>query len=637
VSTLPSDGTVIASPRDLWRCLCSSAGLELELTGGRPGRDADIELSLRAALGVPPAARSLDAWLASDAASPQPSVTTEQLLIEVLKSQGGFAQMMQDILEVLIKAEARQSSHRLSVEFRFDEVSDPIKATLEEFRQATESTRRVLERRPKLPGKDLMWSIWEELRELNSMSRDSLPPGFPPVPPIDRTGYPPLDHELARLAQLVADFRVLWRRHGETRSDVGDAAVKMGSEQGAASALIDQLYAATDFWDSGVLAAVQEISTQVSSGLMDPAVMQLKLARVLRDVEWGDVWTEHTVQELLDILDLPAWKHRHELYSVWVGTRMLKVVERVCPDVRFHAVEGVLSFAFGGSRLATFDWQGQQFDVWAELRSALVGSSTKRKKGIQPDFRVVRAGLAHSPGTQTTYVLECKHYLNARTANFTEAARDYALSCPNAVVHVVNHGPADEPTLHAALPGELQQRTRFIGDATPVAELSTQTLGTAVQDALFPGWSPPLPTRPAPELSTGTVGYVILEWDASLQDMDLALHVIGADGQVAEAVNYLRLGSLDAPPFARLVKDNQGGPSQERIDIGAWHFERYALAATNYSETGEMGPGNLHCDVVTASGRTRLSCPEGLGATCHKWQIAELRVRNGTVDVVPRR
>lgn len=66
--------TTITSPLELWRRLCSSAGLELRLKRGRPGRDADVEVSLRLALGVPATARSLEAWLARDAASAQAKV-----------------------------------------------------------------------------------------------------------------------------------------------------------------------------------------------------------------------------------------------------------------------------------------------------------------------------------------------------------------------------------------------------------------------------------------------------------------------------------------------------------------------------------------------------------------------------------
>src|SRR4051812_44314190 len=112
---------MISSAAALWRQLCTDAGLELVLKRGRPGRDADIEDSLRTLLAVPPSAASLQTWLDSDGKLPHPTITTERLLVEVLKSQGGFAQMMQDILDVLILAEAKQASHQLIVEFKFDD------------------------------------------------------------------------------------------------------------------------------------------------------------------------------------------------------------------------------------------------------------------------------------------------------------------------------------------------------------------------------------------------------------------------------------------------------------------------------------------------------------------------------------
>lgn len=630
---------IITSPLDLWRGLCSSAGLELRLKGGRPGRDADIEEALRSALTVPNAAQSLDAWLVSDAASVQPRISTEQLLVEVMKSQGGFARMMQDILGVLITAQAQQSSHPLSVAFKFDDVSDPLKATLEQFRDVVRRTQRALEMRPKLPNSGVMWGIFDLLRDFVTARPNNAPPGFPPFPAIAPTGHAGLDTQLARLAQLVLAFTDLWRRHGATRRQVCDSALAMPDAE-----LRGQLIAATDYWDVSMLSGAQEISNQVNSGQIDPKETFDRLADALSNIEWGEVWVERAIQEMLDVLKLPAWRRRHELYSVWVGTRMLKVLERVVPDMRFHRVNGELSFEFRGSRLATFTWSGKQYDVWAELRSALVGRSSKRKRGIQPDFRVLLADLSRSANAQTTYVLECKHYLTASTWNFTQAAADYARSCPNAVVHVVNHGPTDEQALNAALPLNLQSRVRFIGSATPLQEAVTQVLGNAIRDALFPGQ--PLPAqgpavpelaadKAAPTIAPGCVGYALLTWDGSLDDMDLALQVVGPDGRAKQTIDFHNKGELGTAPFARLVEDIRHGPGMERIDISAWHFSRYKLIATNYSKSGQMTPKSLYCNIVTDNGLTQMCCPAELSATCYEWKIAELRVNNGVVAIIP--
>jgi hypothetical protein len=137
---------IISSAAELWSSLCSKAGLEVRLKSGRKGRDSDIEDSLRTALGVPKSAKSLGAWLAIDAASSNPQISTDLLLAKVLKSQEGFARMMQDILDVLIKADAKQASSQLSVEFKFEKVPSSLRMTLEQFRDIELLTRRVLQK-----------------------------------------------------------------------------------------------------------------------------------------------------------------------------------------------------------------------------------------------------------------------------------------------------------------------------------------------------------------------------------------------------------------------------------------------------------------------------------------------------------
>jgi hypothetical protein len=404
-----------------------------------------------------------------------------------------------------------------------------------------------------------------------------------------------------------------------------------------------QLIAATDFWDMGVLASAQEISRQVKSGQLAAGDAIETLNEALKNIEWGSVWVEHTVQELLDLLALPAWRRRHELYSVWVGTRMLEVVSRAVPDMHFHPVNGVLSFDFGGSRLASFNWNNKQFDIWAELRSSLVGSSVKRKKGIQPDFRVQQTTLSKSVGEQTVYVLECKHYLHASTSNFVQAASDYARSCPNATVHVVNHGPVDVRALAAGLPVELQAKTKFFSSATPQQEAENGSLRQAIQSALLPGL--PL-TAPDPELAVPTmrgetstlapslVGRVHLEWDGSLKDMDLALRIVGPDGQVTQSIDFRSTGRLDAPPFAQFYRDVREGPGEEHIDVSAWHFDHYELIATNYSQTGRLTPVALQCRIFTEQGLTVVCCPEALAMKTHEWKIADLHVTGGVATIV---
>ncbi len=632
--------TTLSSAVALWRALCLDAGLELRLKNGRPGRDADIEVTLRKALAVPNSAISLDAWLAIDSAAPQPKVNVERFLVELLKGQVGFARMMQDILETLVKADARRATHSLSVAFKFEGMDDPVIQTLEEFRESVLRIQKVLQTRRPLPNQHTLWDIYDSLQAVWQTTSNSRPNHFPGVPQTLPTDEPELDKQLTQIGVLVRDIQELWREHGADRCEVIEAARIMSSQTHGSGHLQGQLNAASDFWDCSVINSLQQLPCLVASGKVESQKARDRLAEVVSHLEPDDVWVDRTFRELLDTLAVPAWQRRHELYSVWVGTRLLEVAKAAEPSLRFNPVDGLLSFAFGGSKLATYFREGKEYEIWAELRSALVGSSPKRKGGIQPDFRVVEAGLSPA-GDRTVYVLECKHYLRSSKKNFTVAAKDYARSCPSATVHVVNHGPADESKLRAALPTELQSTVRFIGNANCDIEGGAGSLFDAIHAVLFP----PSKFPETDEVTAGPgsalpllasyAGQVFLEWNDSLQDMDLALLVIDQNDSITESINFSRIGSLNSPPFALLDTDVRQGPGIERIDIGAWHFNRYELVATNYSGVGAMTPEALECRVVTPEGTTVLRCPSGLSLSQREWRIAELFVHHGVIKIVP--
>lgn len=146
--------------------------------------------------------------------------------------------MMQDILELLIQAEARRSTRELSVEFKFDKLGDPIVATLEQFREVVERTHRVVESRFVLPSSEMLWSIRRALTVHLAGTANARADDFPLVTRIPRTGHVQLDEQLTRIAQLVTDFRVLCRRYGETRTQVVAAARAMNTR--SAQPLVDQ-------------------------------------------------------------------------------------------------------------------------------------------------------------------------------------------------------------------------------------------------------------------------------------------------------------------------------------------------------------------------------------------------------------
>jgi hypothetical protein len=209
-------------PNQLWRKLQSDAGLEVRRKNGTPGRDADIEDELKVALGLTIGEMRLDVWLDADAASADPSVSVEKFLVAVLASQHGYAAMMRDMLDLLISANASRDDRTLGVQFQFDKVSDPIRFTLEAFRDAVQRTEQILTSHVELPLAQDLWALNKELGQL-AKSNWSGQEQFLPVAPASKTGHQALDEALKTITELVAEFRAWCSSFGDTRRAACDA------------------------------------------------------------------------------------------------------------------------------------------------------------------------------------------------------------------------------------------------------------------------------------------------------------------------------------------------------------------------------------------------------------------------------
>lgn len=639
------------SARELWAKLQLEAGLEFRLKSGRRGRDADLEDAVLASLlaHMPASAasqNSLPTLLFRDERSKSPRITPEKMLVAVLTSQGGFAAMMEDILNTLIGADARRGDTEMRLAFRFGSVEEPIRLTLEEFQEQEQSIRQVLETRFVPPTSKQLWDVWGLLRDIaatnpHGVAPELNPDAFPPPPALSGTGDPDLDSGLKKIHRLVTEFRAWCRRYALQRQGfwvvTEEASASPDTTIGEQQRLQRWRGAVTDHWDTGVVEAVRQIEAAVRAKDLSPEPVIRDLQPMLATLPTQEQWVDQIYTRLLDILRLPTWRKRHELYSVWVGTVLLRAAQKNADQLQFHAKEGTLSFEFGGNRLATYEYQGEQFDIWAELQSDLVGRSAKRKRGIQPDFRVVRVALNQKVNDATHFVLECKHYLVPSVSNFTQAADDYSRSCPNASTFIVNHGSADHALLIPSVPAAAARRIRFIGEATAERERIQPALQESIRNELFmrrlvsplglTTSSGPKPTAGISEIAPlnhepRVVATIALEWDATLEDVDLELEVINSNGRVEHTVKYIDRGGLTSPPFARLVEDVRTGPGRELIEISSLRDYRYRIVVRNYSKVGELSAGNVSCTLEFYGFWTSLMRPASTQK--NEWVVATI-------------
>ena len=169
------------------------------------------------------------------------------------------------------------------------------------------------------------------------------------------------------------------------------------------------------------------------------------------------------VDTLKDLLSLPLWKKRNELYSAWVFTALLHALDG--HEIELHSEDGALIFAFHETKLATVRSLPSPLEVVAEKWIAAIQplQSKKRKYGIQPDY-----SLWSEDGKRCVLAIECKHYKQSSKTNFRDALWDYANNLPSACAVLVNYGPVNDSVMKE-LPDELRERSRVWARMNPTA------------------------------------------------------------------------------------------------------------------------------------------------------------------------
>jgi hypothetical protein len=144
---------------------------------------------------------------------------------------------------------------------------------------------------------------------------------------------------------------------------------------------------------------------------------------------------------LNDLLNLPIWQQRSQLYSVWLITVLKRELKS---DERFElqGTNGRLDFAFSQTHIADLHIGQDVLKLVAELRTSAKGialAGEGRKQNIQPDYSLIQSTSGETD--QVIYVLEAKQYARANTLNFNKALLDYARVHKRALVALANHGP----------------------------------------------------------------------------------------------------------------------------------------------------------------------------------------------------
>lgn len=483
----------IKTAADLWDSLNSAGRLAPK------SHDKQFVADLRAALHIPPS-ESIGDYLK------QHAVDTTSFLVAVLNALQPFGMMLNDIYALFAEGGVSHSNERLLIEFDFGQAGK-VPFNVDAFRRAREILKNLDNMIPQraYDFDDLRLisnGVFQALRETPGMDNTGFAPliDTPAKSWMDDPQWPytrpvPLpeprvsDSLTQVLAPLASVIEQLCQRTGRyTSQDDLRSARRNDDPSRPERAPINQ-------WSESRLAHAQD--DHIARFHLLPLLWYCQqrvplsqrdgLARRIEAIintHSQIVPSRPVSRELEDLLDLPIWKQRSQLYSVWLITLLRRELKQSDERFQLMAQDNGLTFAFRPTLIAKLHVSNNVLDLMAELRVANPGvklAGDGRSQNIQPDYSLVQH-LAD--GTQRiVYVLEAKQYARANTRNFNEALYDYARVNTQALVALANYGPvpACQPKKLAELctrngDKNVSERCEAFAGVTPTNPISTHQL-----------------------------------------------------------------------------------------------------------------------------------------------------------------
>lgn len=631
--------TPIVSTAKLWQSLCKEGGIRIAWQKGEPlsSYDRALESEISKSLfndDSKPLATQLEGS----------AVSTAKLLSAFFAALQPFSQMLHEIYRMLAAANASAQDRIIRVALKPEGLGQPLLATLEQFREWEEEIRsasiQIL-----VPDwtHDALWTLRRAFAD-DPETWDSKPPdeawddeyrsrpGFRSPPAFEPIGEKAFDRAAAVAYETIHWFLGACRALAPGHDAIGAKFRAAGGYQRVAETRdapdreFNRLYflaqAESDYWPVGMVTQIRKARIRVL-GLPD-ARRSAEAARILKNVTGliaglpkTEALADGFEKVLSDIFRLPVWKERSAVYSVWIATQIVAALEP--RRIVFHPEGGQLNFGFAGSRLATIQTAEGEFALWSELRTALRRStSLYRKHAIQPDYRIVSPGDEKDPAS-TCAVIECKQYKKPNTRNFTEAVNDYAVSCPNAMVTLVNYGSIGTG-LAANVDATVAGRVHFIENFRPDSAIARLKgiIDQAVRGSARTKsrWSSPCSIR--------------LSWDAPLQDLDLHAHVTSEDD--VRAISFHN--RTDPSADVTLSEDIRSGPGQETLDINSWKGSKYDIYVHNYSGAPLLARSTAWVEVRIGDQSWEFFAPTGGNGAW--WHVCVVTPLEGTVTPVGR-
>lgn len=429
----------------------------------------------------------------------------EELLAAFIRALEPFSRMMSDLLEMFQNASAFKTDNNLLIEFDFEKSKNKFNLNLEAFKDITHKSKAVLNYykyrlksdRSLFKVIDLMNSCItsnyyivdnsnDVKRWIKEYENDKWPTFIPEKPIV---GMKEIDEKLSILWQFMVDHIEIYKSeynfmrgrkgslndylenhvynpsNNKNESDVTCSFDRNQSIDGFNSKQEEYLWIAeTDCWTRSLMKTIDLVArhTDWYAERKDYESLSLiirKLDNCLKMFESkkGKNPIQKRIDEVIELLNMPFWKKRYEVYSAWVCTQIVKALDD--HRIEYNVIDDKLSFSFAGSHIATCTDLNPPLHIWTELRTAYKSriKEGKRKKHIQPDYSLAVDNVKDPKNTAV--VVECKQYKRYSSRNFSHAVVDYANGRPNATVLLASY---------TDVPGQIYDRVYDLDDSIDI-------------------------------------------------------------------------------------------------------------------------------------------------------------------------
>jgi len=557
------------------------------------------------------------------------SIKQEDFIVAFFQLLQPFPLMISDILSLFDKYGVKQSNKNFEIPFYSHQMKKTLNFNIQNFIEYKEIVEKVISVRKeyidnlnKVTKK--MWEIWKmyhnkendipEFSKWNDVYEKGINiPEFKPewIPSSKNKNFD----------KLISEIFDVWHTVREILLSITHTRKEHKSNPN--SPYYDILQNETDYWLRAMLDVILAMAKYYST-LDEEKQKQIcdKINDILKMIDKKSYQEEISVKSMQEILKLPVWKHRYEVYSIWVFSQIIDALSILNIKIILDK-DGKLSFSFSGSELASINNSNCSMKLWSELRTICIKPpvSKKRKQKIRPDYSIVKG--PPEDVNSSILVVECKQYKKQNVRNFSEAVIDYANNRPKADIFLVNYGKMEKDSISFAIEEKLgkdiDNRISLFSELRPDKQ-EKNVFQKSVKKSIFKRICKKF-AKPA---------NFKLEWNEVPKDLDIHLFFYPKESKDVKILNYQE----KQIPNADISKDITSGFGPESIQITHWEEGVYYLSVHNYSKDAALSgcKGKLTYFFEADQQENICICPEeGSG---NWWNIIEMDTTSGNFKLI---